>query len=145
VAVVLTVTAPGPAALAELWARLGGHRAQVDIVGDDISIHVDLTPPEAVAEDLAAQDAAEAEAAEADVVSIDRNARANHPTSTIRPDTAGDRVLAVLASDPTSTFTPADLAEQLPDIAYGTLTGQLATLVRTGKVRRRGRGQYQAV
>lgn len=45
-AIVLTVVAAGPAALAELWARLGGHHAHVDIVGDDISIHVDLTPPD---------------------------------------------------------------------------------------------------
>lgn len=44
-AIVLTVVADCPAALAELWGHLGGNKAEVDIVGDEMFIAVDLTTP----------------------------------------------------------------------------------------------------
>lgn len=161
-AVVLTVTAPGPAALAELWARLGGHHAQVDIVGDDISISVDLTTPaDDEPDDEADEDLvdpvevvrqtyiAEAEAAEepepqaANVVGIDRKARAEHPTG----GTLVAKVLGVFAAEPGQTFSPSDIIDGLDEqgVSYSGVTSTLVGLVRNGQVERVGRGQYRAV
>jgi len=145
VAVVLTVTAPGPAALAELWARLGGHHAHVDIVGDDISIHVDLTPPQpepdqADDHDGHTVDVGEVEVSEpaAEVVAIDRKARQQHPTGT----TLAAQILDLFHSEPATEFTPSDVLDHL-DATYGGISGTIATLVRNGKIQRVGRGQYK--
>lgn len=108
-AIVLTVVADGPAALAELWGHLGGNKAEVDIVGDEMFIAVDLTTPEpepeAQVEEVLShpihrdgpwEDAEEAPEpdhdghtvdvgqveeveAEAEVVPIDAGSRAKHP------------------------------------------------------------------
>lgn len=166
-AVVLTVTAPGPAALAELWARLGGHHAHVDIVGDDISIHVDLTPPDPDPEmdddavvgsfgdalvdalldvllDGHTVDVGEVEVSEpaAEVVAIDRKARAEHPTGT----TLAAQILDLFHSEPATEFTPSDVLDHLDatGATYGGISGTIATLVRNGKIQRVGRGKYKA-
>lgn len=169
-AVVLTVTAPGPAALAELWARLGGHHAHVDIVGDDISIHVDLTPPQpepvedpvvgSFDDELAdlgheeledqadepedqVDDIAEQEPEPAaEVVAIDRKARQQHPTGT----TLAAQILDLFNSEPATEFTPSDVLDHLyaTGATYGGISGTIATLVRNGKIQRVGRGKYKA-
>ena len=170
-AVVLTGTAPGPAALAELWARLGGHHAHVDIVGDDISIHVDLTPPQpepvedpvvgSFDDELAdlgheeledqADDhdghtvdvgAAEVSQPAAAAVAIDRTARPPHPTGT----TLAAQILDLFHSEPATEFTPSDVLDHLDatGATYGGISGTIATLVRNGKIQRVGFRQYKA-
>lgn len=164
-AVVLTVVADGPAALAELWGHLGGSKAEVDIVGDDISIHVDLTPPEPepvedpvvgsfgdalvdalldVLLDGHTVDVGEVEVSEpaAEVVAIDRKARAEHPTGT----TLAAQILDLFHSEPATEFTPSDVLDHLDatGATYGGISGTIATLVRNGKIQRVGRGKYKA-
>ena len=166
-AVVLTVVADGPAALAELWGHLGGSKAEVDIVGDDISIHVDLTPPDPDPEldddavvgsfgdalvdalldvllDGHTVDVGEVEVSEpaAEVVAIDRKARAEHPTGT----TLAAQILDLFHSEPATEFTPSDVLDHLDatGATYGGISGTIATLVRNGKIQRVGRGKYKA-
>lgn len=165
-AVVLTVTAPGPAALAELWARLGGHHAQVDIVGDDISIHVDLTPPGAAddlepEEDLVdqlapieddddpepheqAEDIAEPEP-DADVVAIDRKARDKHPAgkATDGP-TCAEAILAIFNAEPAIEFSIMDVVDSIDGHKESTVKFTIAQLLRNNQIQRVGRGMYQA-
>lgn len=171
-AVVLTVTAPGPAALAELWARLGGHHAHVDIVGDDISIHVDLTPPqpepedEDLAEPVPDEDLddpvevvrqtyiAEAEAAEAghddelehdgDTVDVGEVQEVEPEASTGEP-TLRDEIVAVLDAHPDRTFTVAEVYEHVDGSTTGSVGATLKWLVNNGRARRVARGQYQAL
>jgi hypothetical protein len=165
-AIVLTVVADGPAALAELWGHLGGSKAEVDIVGDDISIHVDLTPPEPepaddedpdgghLVDQLApiptddepedqVDDIAEQEPEPAaEVVAIDRKARQQHPTGT----TLATQILDLFNSEPATEFTPSDVLDHLDatGATYGGISGTIATLVRNGKIQRVGRGKYKA-
>lgn len=166
-AIVLTVVADGPAALAELWGHLGGHKAEVDIVGDEMFIAVDLTTPEPVEddEDLAEpvpdEDLAdpvevvrqtyiaEAEAAEAGhdghTVDVGQVEEVNEPEPSTGEPTLRDEIVAVLNRQPDRTFTVAEVYEHVDGSTTGSVGATLKWLVNNGKARRVTRGQYQAL
>lgn len=171
-AIVLTVVADGPAALAELWGHLGGNKAEVDIVGDEMFIAVDLTTPEPepededLAEPVPDEDLddpvevvrqtyiAEAEAAEAghddelehdgDTVDVGEVQEVEPEASTGKP-TLRDEIVAVLNRQPDRTFTVAEVHEHVDGSTSGSVGATLKWLVNNGKARRVARGQYQAL
>lgn len=160
----LTIVAPGPAALAELWGHLGGHHTQVDIVGDDMSISVDLTdtdPEPHVDVDLVDElapieddddeeiveptpAAVEHIVAQAEVVSIDSKSRERHPAKQDGELTCSEAIVAMLAAEPDATFSIMDIVLALPAFKESTVKFTTAQLTRDGRIARAERGLYRA-
>lgn len=171
-AIVLTVVADGPAALAELWGHLGGHKAEVDIVGDEMFIAVDLTTPEpepgedpygeltpeqeAQVEEVLAhpihpegpwEDAEEAPEPDHDghTVDVGEVEEVTDPEPSTGEPTLRYEIVAVLNRQPDRTFTVAEVYEHVDGSTTGSVGATLKWLVNNGKARRVTRGQYQAL
>jgi hypothetical protein len=159
-AIVLTVVADGPAALAELWGHLGGNKAEVDIVGDEMFIAVDLTTPEpepeAQVEEVLShpihrdgpwEDAEEAPEPDHDghTVDVGQVEEVNEPEPSTGEPTLRDEIVAVLNRQPDRTFTVAEVYEHVDGSTTGSVGATLKWLVNNGRARRVARGQYQAL